>query len=123
MVPRACAFSTQVLTIWIAFSNCGLIAIGPLLQSGYEVPLTPNATLQAPPMAAARHERRLLVVACKRLFGKALASFEPAPVCPVRLSDHLICQKKQGWGHRHPERLGRLEVDDQLEPHRLLHRQ
>src|SRR5882724_554174 len=27
----------------------------------------PNATLQAPPIAAARNERRLLVVACKRL--------------------------------------------------------
>src|SRR3989442_15426744 len=28
-----------------------------------------NATLQAPPIAAARHERRLLAVACKRLVG------------------------------------------------------
>src|SRR5216683_1705656 len=30
-------------------------------------PLKPNATLQAPPMAAARHERRLLAVACTRV--------------------------------------------------------
>jgi hypothetical protein len=29
--------------------------------------LTPNATLQAPPIAEARNERRLLAVACKRL--------------------------------------------------------
>jgi len=32
-------------------------------------PLAPNATLQAPPIAAVRHERRLLAVACKRLLG------------------------------------------------------
>src|ERR671937_520167 len=29
----------------------------------------PNAALQAPPIAAARYERRLLAVACKRWFG------------------------------------------------------
>jgi len=43
---------------------------------------TPNATLQAPPRAAARNERRLLAVACKRLFGKAPASCAPAPGVP-----------------------------------------
>jgi len=32
---------------------------------------TPNATLQAPPMAAATQERRLLAVACKRLLDAA----------------------------------------------------
>src|SRR5438132_10675969 len=31
----------------------------------------PNATRQAPPMAAATQERRLLAVACTRLFGAA----------------------------------------------------
>ena len=31
--------------------------------------LPSNAALQALPRAAARHERRLLAVACKRLFG------------------------------------------------------
>src|SRR5439155_19794074 len=41
-----------------------------------------NATLQAPPRAAARHERRLLAVACKRLFGQAPASCAPAPDVP-----------------------------------------
>src|SRR5207253_2187564 len=42
------------------------------------------------------------------------------PVCPARLLEHLICQEQQGWGHRHPERLRRREVDDQLEFHALL---
>jgi hypothetical protein len=32
-------------------------------------PEGPNATLQAPPSAGARHERTLVAVACKRLFG------------------------------------------------------
>jgi hypothetical protein len=36
-----------------------------------------NATLQAPPRAEARHERRLLAVACKRLFGLVAP-----PACP-----------------------------------------
>ena len=43
-------------------------------------------------MAAATQERRLLAVACKRLFGKALTSYEPAPIYPARLLEHLICQ-------------------------------
>jgi hypothetical protein len=33
----------------------------------------PNATLQAPPMAEATQERRLLTVACKRLLGPGSA--------------------------------------------------
>jgi hypothetical protein len=37
--------------------------------------------------------------------------------------DHLICQEEQGWGYRHPERLSGLEVDDQQEFGRRLHRQ
>src|SRR5262249_51012742 len=45
------------------------------------------------------------------------------PVCPVRLLDHLICQQEQGGGHRDPERLRGLQVDDELKLHRLLHRQ
>ena len=40
------------------------------VASGFlSAPLAPNAALQAPPIAAARHERRLLAVACKRLLG------------------------------------------------------
>src|SRR5712692_3811257 len=35
---------------------------------------TPNATLQAPPIAGARDERRLLAVACKRWLGQDFAS-------------------------------------------------
>src|SRR5207249_5010758 len=45
------------------------------------------------------------------------------PVCLACLLDHLIGQEQQGWGHRDPERLGGLEVEDQREPRRLLHRQ
>src|SRR5262249_38912179 len=45
------------------------------------------------------------------------------PVCPPRLLDHLIGQEEQGRGQRQPERLGGLEVDDQLELGGLLHRQ
>src|SRR5262249_36201246 len=45
------------------------------------------------------------------------------PVCPARLLDHLIRQEEQRWRDRDPERLGRLEVDDQLEFYGLLHRQ
>ena len=39
----------------------------------------PNATLQAPPIAAARYERRLLAVACKRLLGflRRFAAVQP----------------------------------------------
>src|SRR5215831_13454518 len=42
------------------------------------------------------------------------------PVCPARLLKHLICQQEQGWGHRYPKLLGGLEVEDELEIHRLL---
>src|SRR5207245_1440358 len=41
----------------------------------------------------------------------------------IPLSDHLIRLEEDMWGNRQPERLGSLEVDDQLELHRLLHRQ
>src|SRR5262244_2916916 len=39
------------------------------------------------------------------------------------LLDHLIRQDEERWRYRDPERLGGLEVDDQLEFHGLLHRQ
>ena len=42
------------------------------------------------------------------------------PVCPSRLLDHLIGQEEQGGGHCDPQRLGGLEVNDQLERRRLL---
>ncbi len=58
-----------------------------------------------------------------RLFGQAPALCEPAPVSPACLLDHLIRQQEQRWGHRHPERLGGLEVEDQLKFRGLLHRQ
>jgi hypothetical protein len=37
--------------------------------------------------------------------------------------DHLVGAGDQRWRHLQPERLGSLEVDDQLELVRLLHRQ
>src|SRR5438552_10075343 len=42
-------------------------------------PRRPNATLQARPIAGARDERRLLGVACKRLFGPAPAPGDMIP--------------------------------------------
>src|SRR5215470_12874039 len=39
------------------------------------------------------------------------------------LLDHLICEEEQGWRHRDSQRLGGLEVDDELKLHGLLHRQ
>src|SRR2546427_12236157 len=36
------------------------------------------------------------------------------------LLDHLVRQDQERWWHRDPERLGGLEIDDQLELHRLL---
>jgi hypothetical protein len=71
----------------------------------------PNATRQARREAGA--ERTLEAVACTRLFGKTLASYEPAPL-PTRLLDHLIGEEEQGWGQRDPERLGRLQVNHEL---------
>src|SRR5437763_599070 len=38
-------------------------------------------------------------------------------------ANHLICLEEDGWGNGEAEGLGCLEVDDQLELHRLLHRQ
>ena len=43
---------------------------------------SPNATLQAPPIAEARNERRLLAVACKRLLGAARVSRAALPPRP-----------------------------------------
>ena len=44
-------------------------------------------------------------------------------MCPARLSDHLIRLEQECRGEREPERLGSLEVEDQLELGRLLHGQ
>src|SRR4029434_3189739 len=90
----------------------------------------PNAALQARGAAEATQERRLFPVACKRWLGWGTPyaaagvprSGPPACPCPLLL-DHLIRQKEERRGERDPERLRRLEVEDQLELHRLLHRQ
>ena len=39
------------------------------------------------------------------------------------LANHLIRLEKDMWGNREPKGLSRLEIDDQLKLHRLLHRQ
>src|SRR3954469_16533109 len=39
------------------------------------------------------------------------------------LIDHLVGAGKEGWRNGDPERFGGLEIDHQLEPGRLLHRQ
>src|SRR5882724_7439711 len=44
-------------------------------------------------------------------------------VYPARLLEHLVRQHQEVRGHRDPEGLGSLEVDDQLELHRLLYGQ
>src|SRR5712692_3896223 len=89
----------------------------------------PNAGRHAPPIAAA--QRRLLAVACTPLFGWG------APVglwigCPPstprtshssRLLDHLVRLEEERRGDREAERLGGLEIDDELELHRPFHRQ
>src|SRR5882724_3050229 len=49
------------------------IACGTMASSTTVTGKQPNATLQARPMAGARDERRLLGVACKRLFGQDFA--------------------------------------------------
>src|SRR5215831_7234399 len=54
----------------------------------------------------------------------ALRTFHHLSLIPdPSLSDDLVRQHQEVRGHRDPERFGGLEVDDQLELHRLLYRQ
>ena len=86
----------------------------PTLDIGSHI----NASLQLLPEAGA--QRTLEAVSCKALFGKAPRHVRRTPVCPAHLLDHLIGQEEQGGGHRDPQRLGGLHVDDQLELRGLL---
>ena len=56
------------------------LAPAPLPRVGLRepAPQAPNATRQARPMAGARDERRLLGVACTRLFGAPLRNEKPS---------------------------------------------
>ena len=44
-----------------------------------------------------------------------------APVCPACLLDHLVRQHEEVRRYREPQGLRRLEVEHQLERHRLLY--
>src|SRR2546422_11484162 len=90
----------------------------------------PNATLQVPPIAGATEERRLLAVACKRLFGphRGLGPWETvhdtlASLASAYLLDHFVRQNQEGRGYRDPEGLRGLEVDDKRKLRGLLDRQ
>src|SRR5438128_815872 len=87
--------------------------------------LAPNAGPQALPIAKARNERRLLAVACTPSLGwgrtGALSGPFPCPCTP--LLDHLIRLEEERRGDGEAQSLGGLEVNDQLKPHGLLHRQ
>src|SRR5438552_3273495 len=68
----------------------------------------------------------------RRSWGKCAIAF-PSPTAsaskgpagltlePFSWMDHFVRPLQQGLGNRQPERLGRLEVDDQLELRRLFH--
>src|SRR5439155_27173670 len=59
---------------------------------------TPNAALQAPPMAAARHERRLLAVACKRWLGDSREFVSRRKYfTDYRVSHFLVGNSKPNW--------------------------
>src|SRR5215472_16216936 len=49
-------------------------------------------------------------------------SLTSSPVCPVRLLDHLVRLEEERRGHEQTECLGGLQVDHELELHRLLDR-
>src|SRR5262245_48858705 len=67
-----------------------------------------------------RHEGRKWCLEKRAIF----VDFPRDDLRPVAgLLDHLICQEQQGWRHRDPQRPSGLEVDHQLELHRLLHGQ
>ena len=67
------ALSSWVPCCW-RMSSCDLSCARAAVSWGCSLsPAGPNATLQAPPIAEARNERRLLAVACKRLLGRGPA--------------------------------------------------
>lgn len=56
--------------------------------------VTPNAGPQAPPIAEARYERRLLAVACRPMLGQARGS-----CCSSSFAPSLGCEATDVVGH------------------------
>src|SRR5262249_1721894 len=71
----------------------------------------------------ATQERRLLGVGSTALFGQVPASCVPDSGVPRGLLDHLVGQHEEVRRYRDPQRLGRLEIHDEIELGRLLDRQ
>jgi hypothetical protein len=69
-----------------------------------------------PPMATELVRRNELTLCANRVLMHCSANRQS-------LFDHVVGASEQRWGHLEAERLGRLEIDDQLEFGRLLHRQ
>ena len=72
--------------------------------------------------------RRLLAVACKRLFGPTgLGPWKMVPdpfacLAYACLLNHFVRQNQERLGKRDPEGLGGLQVENELERGGLLHR-
>ena len=49
-------------------------------------------------------------------------SFVPKAVIDNRSLDYLVGPREEYWRHREADRPRGFEIDDQLEPRRLLHR-
>ena len=63
----AMSFVLECLSSWMPF------VLDAFRLGGPRVPVAPNAGPQAPPIAGATKERRLLAVACRPMLGAVLA--------------------------------------------------
>jgi hypothetical protein len=100
-----CPVSWNALCLGGAFCLGGSPCLG-----GSRAPSAPNATLQAPLIAEARHQRRLLAVACKRLLGcvgvheAVLPQAHPLSPGPWLVSPHRLSRRwLGGTSTMHPE--------------------
>ena len=88
------------------------------------VRLTPNAAPQPLPEAGARDERTLEAVGWQAFVRQGLCIMCTFPRCALHaywITSSALEQERRG--DRDPERLGGLQVDDQLELRGLLHGQ